>query len=242
MITEDHIKSLDNSESYGWFNLLGGDKDYNEYSCEYKCPKKGEDLIKNMGVIEYLDVNESDSSFIAMFDTDLKHDNVKYTHCEIHPSLILGIQASTIPFIENNQAPRNLFSGAQGKQAVGVYATNFYNRLDAESRNVLYYPQKPLITNKLCDKLNINKLSYGENATAVAIACYTGYNQEDAVIVNKSALDRGLFRTLGFRTYEANEGKIKGTDSVEIFRVPDKKYTLGLKTDNLDNLDPNWYY
>ena len=237
MITRDHIEKLDSSESYGWFNLIGGDKEYNEYSCEYKCPKKGEDLIKNMGVIEYLDVNESDSSFIAMFDTDLKHDNVKYTHCEIHPSLILGIQASTIPFIENNQAPRNLFSGAQGKQAVGVYATNFYNRLDAESRNVLYYPQKPLITNKLCDKLNINKLSYGENAI-VAIACYTGYNQEDAVIVNKSALDRGLFRTLGFRTYEANEGKIKGTDSVEIFRVPDKKYTLGLKTDNLDNLDP----
>ena len=76
----------------------------------------------------------------------------------------------------------------------------------------------------------------------VATACYTGYNQEDAVIVNKSALDRGLFRTLGFRTYEAHEGKIQGTDSVEIFRVPDKEYTLGLKTKNLTNLDPkNWY-
>ena len=73
-----------------------------------------------------------------MFDSDLKHDNVAYTHTvKSIASLILGIQASIIPFIENNQAPRNLFSGAQEKQAVGVYATNFYNRLDAESRNVL---------------------------------------------------------------------------------------------------------
>ena len=235
-ITREHTSKIDNGE-INWFNLIGGNNNYNEYSCDYICPVDGEDLSLNSGVVEYLDVNESDSSFIAMFDSDLKHDNVAYTHCEIHPSLILGIQASTIPFIENNQAPRNLFSGAQGKQAVGVYATNFYNRLDAESRNVLYYPQKPLVTNKLCDKLNINKLTYGENAI-VAIACYTGYNQEDAVIVNKSALDRGLFRTLGFRTYEAREGKIQGTDSVEIFRVPDKEYTLGLKTKNLTNLDP----
>ena len=237
-INLSHIGKLDDPKlDYNWFNLIGGNSKYNEYSCDYICPEKNENLKENSGVIEYLDVNESDGSFIAMFSSDLKNDNVNYTHCEIHPSLILGIQASTIPFIENNQAPRNLFSGAQGKQAVGVYATNFYNRLDAESRNVLYYPQKPLITNKLCDKLNINKLTYGEN-TIVAIACYTGYNQEDAVIVNKSALDRGLFRTLGFRTYEASEGKIQGTDSIEIFKVPDKKYTLGLKTKELSNLDP----
>ena len=238
LVNTDHINNLKSNPDFGWFNLLGSDnKNYNEYSCDYDSSSNISDL-KDNAVVEYIDVSESDSSFIAMFDTDLKHDNVNYTHCEIHPSLILGIQASTIPFIENNQAPRNLFSGAQGKQAVGVYATNFYNRLDAESRNVLYYPQKPLVTNRLCDQLNINKLTYGEN-TIVAIACYTGYNQEDAVIVNKSALERGLFRTLGFRTYESREEVVKGTNNLELFKVPDKKYTLGLKTNDLSNLDEN---
>ena len=85
-----------------------------------------------------------------MYASDLQHDNVKYTHCEIHP-LIFGIQASSIPFVEIIQAPRNQFSGAQGKQAIGVYATNFYNRLDSESRNVLYYPQKPLVGTRFAE-------------------------------------------------------------------------------------------
>ena len=238
-ITPTHLEKLRASENgdYSWLNLIGGDgnKEIMEYDCSSKLGDF-ERLRETAGVIEYIDVDESDGAFIAMYASDLEHTNVAYTHCEIHPSLILGIQASSIPFAGNNQAPRNQFSGAQGKQAIGIYATNFYNRLDSESRNVLYYPQKPIVGTRLADNLHINKLSYGENAI-VAIASYSGYNQEDAVIVSRSALQRGLFRTLSFRTYSASEGAITGSDAVERFVIPDLTYTTGLKTRNISNLD-----
>ena len=238
-IQPEHLKRLRNSKNgdYSWLNLIGGDR--NKEIMEYDCSTTPADFKKldaTCGVIEYIDVDESDGAFIAMYASDLEHDNVAYTHCEIHPSMILGIQASSIPFAGNNQAPRNQFSGAQGKQAIGIYATNFYNRLDSESRNVLYYPQRPIVGTRLADNLHINRLSYGENAI-VAIASYSGYNQEDAVIVSRSALERGLFRTLSFRTYSAEEGSIKGSDAVERFVIPDLNYTTGLKTTNLSNLD-----
>ena len=239
-ITNSHLEGLRNSidGSYSWLNLIGGDgnKEIMEYACNVNADIDYNKLRDTCGVIEYIDVYESDVALIAMYASDLQHDNVSYTHCEIHPSMVLGVQANSIPFAGNNQAPRNQFSAAQGKQAIGVYATNFYNRLDSESRNVLYYPQKPIVGTRLADTLHINKLSYGENAI-VAIASYSGYNQEDAVIVNRSALERGLFRTLSFRTYAASEEEIKGTGAFSRFSIPDLTYTTGLKTRDMSNLD-----
>lgn len=151
------------------------------------------------GIVEIVDSDEEENLLIAMFASDLKKDT-KYTHCEINPAMILGVCASTIPFPDHNQSPRNTYQSAMGKQAVGMYALNFQERFDTLS-HVLTYPQKPLVQTATSDFLNVNDLPSGQNAI-VAIACYGGFNQEDSIIMNQSSIDRGLFRSVFYRTYK----------------------------------------
>jgi len=103
-----------------------------------------------------------------------------------------------------------------GKQAMGIYASNFNLRMDTLAY-ILYYPQKPLVTTRSMDYLHFKELPAGTNAI-VAIACYTGYNQEDSVIMNQSSIERGLFRSAFFRTYNSQEKK--GTNKEEQFEKP----------------------
>ena len=166
---------------------------------------KFDDLIKK-GKIEYLDVEEEESSMIAMKTDDLiKKRNYcfTYTHCEIHPAMILGVSASIIPFPDHNQSPRNVYQSAMGKQAIGIYSINYNIRMDALS-HILFYPQIPLVTTKSMEFIKFKQMPAGINAI-VAIMCYTGYNQEDSIIMNQSSIDRGLFRSAFFRTYESQE-------------------------------------
>lgn len=157
-----------------------------------------------------------------------------YTHCEIHPSMILGICASMIPFPDHNQSPRNTYQSAMSKQAMGIYATNFLLRMDSLS-NILFYPQKPLVTTRPMEYLKFRELPSGQNAI-VAIACYTGYNQEDSIIMNQSAIDRGLFRSFLYRTYTDQE-KMNGPGCVEQFSKPVRGEVLRMKNLNYDKLD-----
>jgi DNA-directed RNA polymerase II subunit RPB2 len=233
------------------------------------------------GVVEYVDAEEEETIMIIMTPDDLEARRQQaagyqnppedeeeqdlnkrvqapmkatasvWTHCEIHPSMILGICASIIPFPDHNQvsihpkfcyqilthylqSPRNTYQSAMGKQAMGVFLTNFDQRMDTMA-NILYYPQKPLATTQSMEFLKFRDLPAGQNAI-VAILCYSGYNQEDSVIMNQSSIDRGLFRSLFYRSYTDQEKRI-GMNVVEQFEKPYRNDTLKLKHGTYDKLD-----
>ena len=207
--------------------------------------------INDNAIIEYADVNESDTLMIAMSNDNL-HENSKtnysyynYTHCEIHPSLMLGVLACNIPFPEHNQAPRNLYQGAMGKQAMGIYSTAFRDRMDTMA-HILHYPQKPIVNTETSKYIHSGDLPSGQ-MPIVAIACYTGYNQEDSLIMNQSAIDRGLFRSSFFRTYIDEEKKNSATLEDEKFCKPQKYYPNGkvytekMSFGSYDKLDNNGF-
>jgi len=182
-------------------------------------------------IMEYIDVNESDTLMICMNADNLKENKktnysyYKYTHCEIHPSMMLGVLACNIPYPEHNQAPRNLYQGAMGKQAMGVYSAAFRHRMDTMA-HVLHYPQKPMVNTEPSKYVHSDDLPSGQ-MPIVAIACYTGYNQEDSLIMNQSAIDRGLFRSSFYRTYIDEEKKNSSTLEDEKFCKPQKYYPNG---------------
>ena len=195
------------------------------------------DNLVDDGIIEYLDVEEEESSMIAMKITDLvSHRDYcfTYTHCEIHPAMILGVSASIIPFPDHNQSPRNVYQSAMGKQAIGIYCTNFNMRMDTLA-NLLFYPQRPLVVTQSMEFLKFKDLPAGINAI-VAIMCYTGYNQEDSLIMNQSSIERGFFRSAFFRTYfteEKREAKLK----FEKIEIPQRSECTGMRQGMYSKLD-----
>lgn len=188
--------------------------------------------------IEYVDPNEANSSMILM-GPGMGKPGVRYTHMEIHPCTILGTMASLIPFPDHNQAPRNTYQSAMGKQAMGVYATNFQERMDTAA-NVVCYPQRPLVYNHTDKYFSNTELPNGTNAV-VAIMCFTGYNQEDSVLLNKDAVDRGLFRSFFYRTYRDEEKKNATTGEEEKFCKPDLTRTDGKRHGSYDKLNEDGY-
>ena len=179
------------------------------------------------GVIEYIDTEESETKYIAMNATDLRKKDKNFSHCEIHPCLILGVLGSMIPFSNHNQSPKILTSLRMGKQAMGIYMTNFRNRMDTMA-HILNYTNKPLVNTRIGKLLPSDGVPNGLNVI-VAICTYTGYNQEDSVLINKSAVDRGLFRSTFYRTYKDDEKKIQSSGQEERFMKPDKTLTKAMK-------------
>ncbi len=203
------------------------------------------DLLTNArlsdSVIEYIDPEEQNYAMIAMKSkrgyVHTPGTYVNYTHCEIHPSTIFGVLASCIPFPEHNQAPRNTYQTAMGKQAIGVYATNFDQRMD-KTAYVLSYPSRPLVDTRLMNFIHLNKIPSGCQIH-VAIMTHTGYNQEDSVLINKGSIDRGLFSATIYHT-EKDEDKNIIRD--EIIRCnPNKAKTKGIKYGNYDKLNSHGF-
>ena len=127
-----------------------------------------------------------------------------------------------IPFASHNQSPRNTYQSAMCKQAMGLYSINFNNRFDTLSY-ILYYPQLPIVRPKVANYLNLDKNPFGMNCI-VAIASYTGYNQEDSIIMNKAFIDRGGFKSTFYRTYRDDEKKIQSSGHEEKFLKPQSPY------------------
>lgn len=180
-------------------------------------------LEKTASPIEYVDVEESNNSLIAM---DPSQITARHTHCEIHPSSILSVLTLNIPLSQHNQAPRNIFSGAQGKQAIGIYATNFNDRIDTMAY-VLHYPQRSIINTRYMDYMHNNDMPNGENLI-VAVATYTGYNQEDSIIINRNSIERGCFNLTYFKNM------IEKEDNTQNSQVVFKNTIKAVKEDGID--------
>ena len=192
-------------------------------------------------IIEYIDSYEQNTSMIAMEPSYLNNIDknskyiYKYSHCEIHPSTIFGILASCIPFPENNQSPRNTYQSAMGKQAMGVYVTNFDNRMD-KTAYVLSYPMRPLVDTRLMSIIKLNNIPSGEQVI-VAIMSHSGYNQEDSILFNQGSIDRGLFLATIYHTEKDEDKKVNGVEEMRC--KPDPTKTKNIKFANYNKLNSN---
>ncbi|KAG2492788.1 hypothetical protein HYH03_008949 [Edaphochlamys debaryana] len=151
------------------------------------------------GLVEYLDVNEENVCLIALYEKDC---NKLTTHLEIEPFTIMGVVSGLIPFPHHNQSPRNTYQCAMGKQAMGNISYNQLARLDT-LLYLLVYPQRPLLTTRTIELVGFDKLGAGQNAS-VAVMSYSGYDIEDAIVMNKYSLDRGFGRCIVLKKYGIN--------------------------------------
>jgi len=174
------------------------------------------DLIR-MGVIELVDANEEENCFITFEEKHVK----KHTHLEIFPSAILGAGASIIPYPEHNQSPRNTYESAMAKQSLG-FSTPMMNTSTYVRQHSMLYPQTPIVTTKAMGLLGLEKRPAGQNCV-VAVLPFDGYNIEDAIVLSKSSVDRGLGRTFFYRIYEAESKQYPGgmRDNFEIPNADD---------------------
>jgi len=203
---------------------VGGDDDINNKSTKLM----NEKLYKYQSLVDYVDTSEEETMLIATKEEQL-NANSYYTNIEIDSSLILGVMGNLIIYPENNPYPRDTFSCGQSKQAVSVYHSNYQMRID-KMGVVLNYGQVPLVKSRYLEYINNESQPYGVNAI-VAIMSYTGYNVEDAILINEGAIKRGLFNTTYYSMYEASEEstKVSGSMVNSYFTEIANKNVIGIK-------------
>lgn len=190
-----------------------------------------EKMLKSIELAKNIKSNHVDNRYDEMMFE-------KYTHCEIHPALLLGEITTNVPFCDRNAGARNIFCYAQSRQSMGIYATNYRDRLDISF--ILYYPQRALVTTRCAKYTNSEILPAGENCI-VAISCYTGYNQEDSLIFNRSSIERGKFRAMYLKKYIVSVQKNQSTSQDDILTKPDPSKTSNPKHGSYDKLNDKGY-
>ena len=215
LIQPHHIKEIQNN-NITFTDLLSGfnkrKTEYNYYESnvkdlsilglDNKDPLYIDKLREKQAVIEYIDSQEFNTTYLSIGFNILPNSLQRFTHVELHPSMILSFNAHLLPFIQYNFGPRAIFSSKHVKQGITTYAMNFNNRIDTSSI-ILNNPEQPLTVCKLNKAFNGDKFGQGHNLF-VAI-CKYNYNQDDAIVGNQSTLDLGLFGTSYYKMYSANE-------------------------------------
>jgi len=182
-----------------------------------KCLRNGSmdfDDFLSRGLVEYLDVNEENDSNIAIYESAI---NASTTHLEIEPFTVLGAVAGLIPYPHHNQSPRNTYQCAMGKQAIGAIAYNQFTRIDT-LLYLMVYPQKPMVKTRTIELIKYDKLPAGQNAT-VAVMSYSGYDIEDALVLNKASCDRGFGRCQVFKKVSTTLKKYQNGQTDRIVAV-----------------------
>ncbi|MGC8629212.1 MAG: DNA-directed RNA polymerase subunit B [Candidatus Micrarchaeia archaeon] len=170
-------------------------------------------LLRN-GIIEYLDAEEEENAFVANKESEI---NEKTTHLEITPTSVFGLTINTAPYPEHNNVARHLMFASYIKQAQGLFASNFNLRFDSRSY-LLFYPQRPIVSTRVYDDLGLEKRASGQNFV-VAVSTYYGYNIADAVVMNKASIERGLGRSVFYKSYVDEERRYPGGQH-DTFKIP----------------------
>lgn len=189
------------------------------------------DQLRDEKKIVYLDSYELQCHVIAMKYSDYIKDKF-YTALELHPSVITSLAVHLLPYADHTQAPRVSYHNAMGKQAIGFPFSNLNYRTDTTT-HIMSYPEKPVVQSKYSEYNHCDTMSFGSNLV-VAIMMYTGFNQEDSVIMNQSAIDRGLLRCFSYKTITIEE-KRKSTISSEKIEYVDE--SIQNKSYNYKKLD-----
>lgn len=194
------------------------------------------DYLLRHRALEYIDKQEETNLRVALSPLREPEEGWgAFTHCEIDASLIVGLCGSCIPFPEFNQSPRNTYQSAMMKQALGVYTLNHPIRMDTVAHTMVS-PQRPIVTTRMDSLVGTSEAPAGVNAIVV-IMCYTGQNQEDSVIVNQAALDRGMFRSVKFQTYRDEEQHSGGTDAERFENVGTLANIMGRRDANYAHIE-----
>jgi DNA-directed RNA polymerase II subunit RPB2 len=243
-ITSDVIRDINaeyntKDKTKSWKKLLNKYPNLIEYedieSLNYLLVAEGEHkLVESIDAAERV-VEYTDATKINRYGD---YRWLKYTHCDFHSWVMLGTVVANVPFSNHNYANRNIIHFSQAKQSIGTYLSSYKDRMDISQ--ILYHPQTPLVTTQAMKYNGCMDLPYGENAI-VAVASYNGYNQEDSIIYNQSAIDRGIFRADTLRKYHSEILKNPSTSQDDIFTRPDRNKVTGMKQGNYDKLNEKGY-